>query len=160
MAIVHSYAPGMTVQLAQNCCSGSCKRAGKQQAESSTVASMGGSGVNWDAPLAAFAPLQVSILVPIVLQYCCLSLTLLCEQAQLCCSCSCCSTKNLIKCNQEISLAANSVLVHLIRVATISSNILLKSRKVCGDSGTLTEAGRKVLWCGGAGDGGTASSCA
>ena len=27
---------------------------------------MGGSGVNWDAPLAAFAPLQVSLL----LDYC------------------------------------------------------------------------------------------
>ncbi|KAL3133386.1 hypothetical protein ABBQ38_007254 [Trebouxia sp. C0009 RCD-2024] len=33
---------------------------GKQQAEGSTVASTGGSGVNWDAPLAAFAPLQPS----------------------------------------------------------------------------------------------------
>lgn len=35
--------------------------AGKRQAESSTTASTGGSGVNWDAPLAAFAPLQVSL---------------------------------------------------------------------------------------------------
>lgn len=35
--------------------------AGKRQ-ENSTTASTGGSGVNWDAPLAAFAPLQVSLL--------------------------------------------------------------------------------------------------
>lgn len=36
------------------------RNTGKREAESSTVASMGGSGVNWDAPLAAFAPLQPS----------------------------------------------------------------------------------------------------
>jgi hypothetical protein len=33
---------------------------GKKQAESNMAPVFGGSGVDWDAPLAAFAPLQVT----------------------------------------------------------------------------------------------------
>ncbi len=33
---------------------------GRKQAESNMVPALGGSGVDWDAPLAAFAPLQVT----------------------------------------------------------------------------------------------------
>ncbi len=35
---------------------------GKKQAESNMAPAFGGSGVDWDAPLAAFAPLQVTTL--------------------------------------------------------------------------------------------------